>query len=112
MAQKSPSFLTSGPGFGAGARDPVDIVAGETIAITQIRLIRTESKLWRDIEDALTWIRERRFGVCEECGEPISQARLEAAPWARHCKSCKVLQGPKGWAFDHWGHGFVTVERG
>jgi len=35
-ARKSPSFLTLGPGFGAGARGPVDIVARETIATTQL----------------------------------------------------------------------------
>jgi len=26
-----------------------------------------------------------RYGVCEECGKPISEERLEALPFARYC---------------------------
>jgi len=28
------------------------------------------------------------FGVCEKCGAPIADARLEARPFARHCIAC------------------------
>jgi DnaK suppressor protein len=77
---------------GAEARgDPVDMAAGETGAAVQLRLRETDGRLLRAIEDALTRIRQERFGTCEECGEPISRARLEAVPWARHCKECKEL---------------------
>ena len=69
--------------------DPSDMASSETDAATQIRLHQTDGKLLRAIEDALTRIRQERFGICEECGQPISKARLEAVPWARHCKDCK-----------------------
>jgi RNA polymerase-binding transcription factor len=72
--------------------DLVDIAANETGAAMQIRLNQTDSKLLRAIEDALTRIRQGKFGTCEECGQPISKARLEAVPWARHCKDCKDRQ--------------------
>ncbi len=72
--------------------DPVDVAASETGAATQIRLREADSKLLRAIEDALTRIRQGRFGICEECRQPISRARLEAVPWARHCKECKERQ--------------------
>ena len=72
--------------------DPVDMAAGETSASVQMRLRQANSKLLRAIEDALARIRQERFGICEECGQPISKARLEAVPWARHCKDCKEQQ--------------------
>jgi DnaK suppressor protein len=74
--------------------DPVDVAASETIAATEMRLKESDSKLLRAIEDALTRIRQERFGICEECGEPISKVRLEAVPWARHCKDCKERRQP------------------
>ena len=72
--------------------DPVDMAASETYAATQVRLHQTDSKLMRAIEDALTRIRNDKFGICEECGEPISSARLEAVPWTRWCRDCKERQ--------------------
>jgi DnaK suppressor protein len=72
--------------------DPVDMAASETDAATQIRLHQADGKLFRAIEDALARIRHGEFGICEECGQPISKARLEAVPWARRCRDCKQSQ--------------------
>jgi DnaK suppressor protein len=83
------SLAGSIPVGGEPCGDPVDMAAGETNATVQLRLKQTDSKLLRAIEDALTRIRQERFGTCEECGQVISKARLEAVPWARHCKDCK-----------------------
>lgn len=38
-----------------------------------------------DIERALTKLDDGTYGVCEVCGEPIAEARLEAIPAARFC---------------------------
>jgi DnaK suppressor protein len=73
--------------------DPVDMAAGEISAAVQMRLKQTNGKLARAIEDALTRIRQERFGICEQCGQPITKARLEVVPWTRHCKDCKERQG-------------------
>ena len=72
--------------------DPVDVAASQTDAATQMRLHQTDGKLLRAIDDALTRIRQEDFGVCEECGQPISKARLEAVPWTRWCRDCKERQ--------------------
>jgi DnaK suppressor protein len=72
--------------------DPSDMASSETDAATQIRLQQTDSKLLRAIEDALTRIRHEAFGICAECGQPISKARLEAVPWTRWCRDCKERQ--------------------
>jgi RNA polymerase-binding transcription factor DksA len=39
----------------------------------------------RDIDDALRRLADGTYGICEECGKPIDEARLEAVPWARYC---------------------------
>jgi RNA polymerase-binding transcription factor DksA len=38
-----------------------------------------------DIEIGLRRLDEGSYGVCEECGRPIGDERLEAKPWARLC---------------------------
>jgi RNA polymerase-binding transcription factor DksA len=40
------------------------------------------------IEHALTRIENGTFGVCVECGDNISEERLEAIPYATKCKNC------------------------
>ena len=41
-----------------------------------------------DIEDALRKIDADTYGLCEQCGGPIGEARLEAMPAARLCITC------------------------
>lgn len=41
-----------------------------------------------DVEHALDKLDAGTFGACEECGQPIGEARLEAMPTARRCMSC------------------------
>jgi RNA polymerase-binding protein DksA len=41
-----------------------------------------------EIEAALTRIDLGTYGVCASCGEEISDARLEAVPYATRCTDC------------------------
>ncbi|MFH1314441.1 MAG: TraR/DksA C4-type zinc finger protein [Candidatus Eisenbacteria bacterium] len=43
-----------------------------------------------DIDEALASIDDGSYGKCEECGEDISVARLEAVPYAKLCIKCKT----------------------
>jgi len=47
-------------------------------------LVEKDRQLLREINTALTKIRDGRYGICEGTGKPISKARLEAKPWARY----------------------------
>jgi RNA polymerase-binding protein DksA len=38
-----------------------------------------------EIDAALQRIEEGTYGICENCGKPISPERLAAIPWARLC---------------------------
>ncbi len=88
--------LSNGKRLGDSANGPqgdlVDMAASDTSMNIQLQLKQEDNKLLRAVEDALTRIRQDKFGTCEECEEPIGKARLEAVPWSRYCKSCKDRQ--------------------
>jgi RNA polymerase-binding protein DksA len=44
------------------------------------------------IDAALARIDDGTFGVCQRCGQPIAEERLEALPWATLCIDCKREQ--------------------
>ncbi len=43
----------------------------------------------RKIEHAFNKLQDGTFGICEECGEEISEKRLQARPVATLCIECK-----------------------
>lgn len=45
-----------------------------------------------EIERTLQKCEAGTYGLCDSCGQPIEQARLEALPQANLCLSCKELQ--------------------
>jgi RNA polymerase-binding protein DksA len=47
-------------------------------------LVEKDRQLLREINNALIKIRDGSYGICEGTSKPISKARLEAKPWARH----------------------------
>jgi RNA polymerase-binding transcription factor DksA len=51
---------------------------------------RVEAEL-ADVEYALQRIDDGTYGVCEACGKPIDQARLDALPAARLCLDDQAL---------------------
>ena len=57
-----------------------------------IQLKQTDAKLLRAIEDALTRVENGLYGICVDCEEEISTARLKAVPWTKVCISCKEKQ--------------------
>jgi DnaK suppressor protein len=48
-----------------------------------------ESRLLRQVRDALERLRDGRYGMCSQCGAAISSKRLAAVPWAAHCVRCQ-----------------------
>jgi len=45
-----------------------------------------------NIDHALVKWQEGTYGLCDSCGNPIEQERLEALPQASLCLSCKARQ--------------------
>lgn len=48
-------------------------------------LIANEEALVHEIDDALERIQNKTYGICIATHHPISNARLEAKPWAKYC---------------------------
>ena len=42
----------------------------------------------RLLNDALKRIARGSYGICQKCGDPISDARLDAVPHAMICRNC------------------------
>ncbi len=54
-----------------------------------LSLNEADMKKLKEIDEALERIEEGTYGICEECGEPISIKRLEVKPTALYCVECK-----------------------
>jgi DnaK suppressor protein len=72
--------------------DVADQATGTNEVHVQLRLRQTDAKILQAIEEALTRIDKGTYGLCRDCGEPISAPRLQAIPWTRVCIHCKEKQ--------------------
>ncbi len=48
-----------------------------------------ERRMLKQVDEALHKIRQDTYGLCESCGELISERRLEALPFAKLCITCQ-----------------------
>jgi RNA polymerase-binding transcription factor DksA len=51
-------------------------------------LIETEQSTLELVNEALSRMEKGTYGLCVECSEPISKARLQAIPYAKNCIGC------------------------
>lgn len=72
--------------------DPTDRAAMESDRNFTLRLRDRERKLIGKIKEALQRIENDTFGICENCGEYISEKRLKARPVTTLCIECKKKQ--------------------
>ncbi len=70
--------------------DPTDRANLETDRNFLLRMRDRERKLILKIKEALARIENGTFGICEECGEDISDERLKARPVTTLCIACKT----------------------
>ena len=55
----------------------------------ELRLMTEEGNVLELIENAIQRLVDGKYGICQDCGERISEARLEARPYAVYCIKCK-----------------------
>lgn len=72
--------------------DPNDRATQESDRTFELRIRDRERRLLNKIREALEKIDNGTFGVCEMCGEEISEARLKARPVTTYCIDCKIEQ--------------------
>lgn len=66
MSEESPGAFDTSSAMQRGLTDEVEKLAG-----------------------ALEWLRGGGHGICEECGKPLTPARLRAAPEVTTCLRCQ-----------------------
>lgn len=79
--------------------DEMDLASSEYLQSFTFRLRGREKTFLQKIDLALNKIEDGSFGICEECGDPISLKRLEARPETGMCIRCKEAQEQKEKAF-------------
>jgi DnaK suppressor protein len=81
-----------------GAEKPHEVMdQGETSEVDiqediELALIQMKAETLNKINEALARLEEGRYGLCFECGEEISEARLRALPFAVRCMDCEVAR--------------------
>jgi RNA polymerase-binding protein DksA len=54
-----------------------------------MRLTTLQRETLKHIDAALERLTSGEYGICIECGDPISARRLRAIPWASRCIRCE-----------------------
>lgn len=72
--------------------DPADRASMEADSVLAFSIKERDSRLVRKIKEGLAKLEDGTFGICEECGGDISEARLKARPIATLCIRCKEKQ--------------------
>jgi DnaK suppressor protein len=66
--------------------DVADITMQREVDYTIKRIVEDEAEQVREAMDRRD---QGRYGICEECNQPIPKARLEARPQATLCVDCQ-----------------------
>ena len=72
--------------------DPVDRASLESDRNFLLRIRDRERKLIVKVKKALDRVENGTFGICEGCGEEISEERLKVRPVTTFCINCKEEQ--------------------
>ncbi len=88
-AERTVSGMTDGK---ENFPDPTDRAALESDRNFLLRIRDRERKLISKIQEALGRIDDGTYGICESCGEDISEERLKARPVTTLCIDCKKRQ--------------------
>lgn len=72
--------------------DFTDQASTESDSALKLRIRERKDRLIKKINNALRSLEDGTFGICEECGQQISDKRLMARPTATLCIRCKEKQ--------------------
>ncbi len=70
-------------------RDAEEQSMEEFVLGMDFALMEMESETLRKIDDALARVEEGTYGACAQCAGAISEARLQALPFASLCRDCQ-----------------------
>ncbi len=67
--------------------DDADSATDEFDHNLALGLLSQDQDALHEVEAAINRIRAGTYGICEETGKPIPEARLRAVPWARYTRA-------------------------
>jgi DnaK suppressor protein len=71
------------------ALDEGDLAVVDISEDVSLSRLGSHRRLLHDIEECLRKMQEGTYGICEECGEEISEKRLSVIPTATLCVDCQ-----------------------
>ena len=77
---------------GEPSQDIADKAANSYTKEFLFSLSNSDRKLLQQVDDALSRIADRHYGVCASCEDTLNLKRLQAVPWATLCISCQEKQ--------------------
>jgi DnaK suppressor protein len=76
-------------GSAGGVKDEVDSANDNILLAADMRFSNRESLYYKKIMKTLSKIESDQYGMCDECGDPITYSRLIARPTSEMCILCK-----------------------
>lgn len=73
----------------SGAKDEVDSANDNILLAADMRFSNRESLYYKKIMKTLSKMDSEQYGMCDECGDPITYTRLLARPTSEMCILCK-----------------------
>ena len=74
---------------GDGPMDVGDEASQSYERQVSLEISQNERETLRLIDDALDRLKRGEYGICSNCGESITDARLKAVPYTELCLQCK-----------------------
>jgi DnaK suppressor protein len=72
-------------------QDPADQASASTMESIRNSLQETERDEYVRIVKAIQMIEDGTYGICVDCGQPISEKRLKSYPNASRCLVCQEV---------------------
>ncbi len=92
FAESNATPLQKSVDYSSRQGDLADQADGTNEVHIQLKIKQTDAKILQAIEEALSRIKNKTYGICRDCGEDVAPARLNAIPWTRVCIDCKTTQ--------------------
>lgn len=77
---------------GEPSQDIADKAANSYTKEFLFSLSNSERQILQQVDNALSRIQDRNYGVCASCDDSMNLKRLQAVPWATLCISCQEKQ--------------------
>ena len=92
IQQKLRSLRETLPAEADNVRDPEEQSVDDFVQEVDFTLMQMKSQTLAKIDEAVKRLEQGCYGVCAECSTEISEARLQALPFAGLCRRCQEAE--------------------